>query len=170
MRVCVIGIGNELRGDDGVGLVTLRELKAIFRDSPIELLEAGDHLFDIPEIIMGFDIIVIIDALPPGLGSEMIRTVDFDPDSLPVRETFSLHDMDLLWQLGYACRNGFQGKVILVGIMTFSLEYRREFSPELIKFLPEISLKIAGIIQQILTDNYISSPISTAIGPKSVST
>jgi hydrogenase maturation protease len=147
MRRCVIGIGNELREDDGVGLVIVRKLRTMFNDNHVELLEIGNGLFDIPEIIMSYDSVVILDALPPGPVAETIQTVYCTANSQPLPTNYSLHDLDLFWQLGYAYRNGFHGEVIFIGITAYSFEYRTELSPELLKALPEIVLKVAGIIQ-----------------------
>lgn len=154
MRVCVIGVGNELREDDGVGLVIVRELRTILNDNCIELLEIGDRLFDILEIIFNFDKVIIIDALPPGFYEKMVQTVYYNVNSQSTRTKYSLHDLDLLWQLGYAYRNGFRGEVILMGIAVYSLEYRMELSSELLKSLPEIVTKVAVIIQQIFMADY----------------
>jgi hydrogenase maturation protease len=150
MRVCVMGIGNELREDDGVGLVVLRELKRVLPNQSIVWREIGDRLFDIPEIMKNFDTVLIIDAVPPGSGSGPIETFYYDGNYQPVRENYSLHDLDVFWQLAYARSKGFYGEVILIGITIYCLGYRMGLSAELVQSLPEIILIIAGIIEQIL--------------------
>jgi hydrogenase 3 maturation protease len=72
-RLAIVGIGNELNGDDAAGVLITRKLSAFIKDSPsIKVFEAGQALENITGALIRFkpDAILFIDALstgePPG--------------------------------------------------------------------------------------------------------
>ncbi len=64
-NVLILGIGNILRKDDGIGVHVARELLTSGVPIPqnIEILEGGTSGFNLLPLMMGRDRIVIIDAL-----------------------------------------------------------------------------------------------------------
>jgi hydrogenase maturation protease len=71
-RTVVVGLGNDIAGDDGVGILAARRLKSVLIDHDdvrvVELPWAGLHLLD---AIQGYDRAILIDCLcggqhPPG--------------------------------------------------------------------------------------------------------
>jgi hydrogenase 3 maturation protease len=72
-RLAVVGIGNELNGDDAAGMLIVRKLSPFIKDHPgIQVFEAGQALENITGALIRFrpDAILFIDALsveaPPG--------------------------------------------------------------------------------------------------------
>lgn len=64
-RALVLGLGNDLLGDDGVGLRVVRELAG--RVGPqVELLESGEAGLALLEIMLGYETVVIVDAIQTG--------------------------------------------------------------------------------------------------------
>lgn len=76
-RVVVLGIGNELRGDDGLGLALARRLKGKL---PFPVLEGGSA----PENMLGRvrtmrpDVVVVVDAVDFGGEPGEVRTIGLD--------------------------------------------------------------------------------------------
>lgn len=64
MRVLLLGIGNPLRKDDGVGIHVARKLKNQLKG--IDVLEVCGCGLDLLEIIKGYDLVFIIDAMKTG--------------------------------------------------------------------------------------------------------
>lgn len=58
----IIGIGNSMAGDDGIGSLTIQTLKAKPLDN-VELIEAGLSGLGILDFIKGADTVILIDAV-----------------------------------------------------------------------------------------------------------
>jgi len=78
----VIGVGNEFRGDDAVGIVAARELRRILPDQTpvIELSGEGASLI---EAFGAADFIVIIDAVRSGAPPGTIHRIDPRTENIP---------------------------------------------------------------------------------------
>ena len=70
MRAVVVGIGNELLGDDGVGIHVIRELEKRGVLSATTLIEAGTAVDMLWDEIVGAGKVIVVDAVkgggPPG--------------------------------------------------------------------------------------------------------
>lgn len=150
MKVGIFGVGNEFREDDGVGLVIIAKLKALFTGDNIDFLVIGERLFEIPALMMNYARIVIIDALPPDSEPGKITVVRYGGDNFSLSKSYSLHDLDLLCQLQYAFWSGFRGEVLLIGIEAGSLDYKKGLSLGLSCYLPNITLKVVEVIEGFL--------------------
>ena len=60
--VLVIGYGNDLRGDDGLGLVVADQLKTIIDCPTVHILAAHQLTFDLAELISRARSLILIDA------------------------------------------------------------------------------------------------------------
>lgn len=76
MKTLILGLGNDLLGDDAVGIVAARRLREIAggRVDVIECNLAGMALLD---VLVGYDRVIILDAFhsgnnPPGAVIEMV--------------------------------------------------------------------------------------------------
>ena len=64
MRVIVVGLGNDLLGDDGVGLHVVRRLKGRFSD--VDVVEAPVGGLGLLDLVVGYDAAVVVDAMEGG--------------------------------------------------------------------------------------------------------
>lgn len=93
-RVLVVGVGNDLLGDDGFGIVALRRLAARGVPAGVELLETGIAGVALAqELVAGYDAVIVLDAAdscsPPG--TLKLLTVDVpDPARLGADERRAL--------------------------------------------------------------------------------
>ena len=66
-RTVVIGLGNPLMGDDGLGLVVLEELRTAYALPPeIELVDGGTWGMNLLPVIEDADELILIDAIDVG--------------------------------------------------------------------------------------------------------
>jgi hydrogenase maturation protease len=96
-KVLILGIGNTLRSDDGLGVYIVRHMEETGIQLPdgVSLLDGGTAGFDLLGLIDGYDKIVIVDAL---------RTDDkpgsiyrFTPEhAVESRARFSLHEVGIM--------------------------------------------------------------------------
>lgn len=72
-KICVMGVGNVLMGDDALGPWVLKSLESAFRFPPeVALLDAGAAGLDLTTYLDGVDALVVIDALrAPGVAGEV---------------------------------------------------------------------------------------------------
>jgi hydrogenase maturation protease len=82
-RVVVIGVGNEYRGDDGVGRRVARELRE-GAPGTMSILEASGEGTALLEAWKGADSVIIIDAAASGAPPGTIHRLDAQAQGLPV--------------------------------------------------------------------------------------
>ena len=75
MRTLVLGLGNELAGDDAVGVLVARALFVEF-DGVADVVESSASGMALIEILAGYDRVVVVDSIltgrnPPGTITEM---------------------------------------------------------------------------------------------------
>jgi len=63
MKTLVLGIGNPLLGDDGVGFHIAQELARQIKDENIDVEDTSVDGLNLLELIIGYDKVIIIDAI-----------------------------------------------------------------------------------------------------------
>lgn len=96
MKILVLGLGNELLCDDGVGILAARRLKKVLgpRVDVVESSLSGLALFD---LLLDYDRVVVIDAVktglrPPGTVTRM-TPADLGPVAAPSPHYAGLPEM-----------------------------------------------------------------------------
>lgn len=94
-RTIVIGVGNPLRSDDGVGLRVARELRPVFsRREDVDVVEIGAGGMALMEASLGFDRAVIVDAMNGGGAAGAVYEVGLE-DLGETRNSACAHSTDL---------------------------------------------------------------------------
>lgn len=81
-RIVIIGVGNEYRGDDGVGIVIARRLRARL-PSDIKIIEAGGEGVSLLDAWQGANFVVLLDAAQSGAPPGTIHRFDASTESIP---------------------------------------------------------------------------------------
>ena len=68
MKTLVLGLGNPVLGDDGVGLRVVEQLRTLFEDTNLAFKESCASGLDLLEEITGYDRLIIIDAIQTEAG------------------------------------------------------------------------------------------------------
>lgn len=63
MKTLILGIGNSILGDDGVGVHVARELSRKIKDENVDVRDTSVDGLNLLEFIMGYDRLVVIDAI-----------------------------------------------------------------------------------------------------------
>ncbi len=109
----VIGLGNPILTDDGVGVWVARAVEESLRDTPgatsVQVTEASVGGLRLMELMVGFDRVILIDALlagelPPG----SVNRLDLDDlaAASPPQHLASAHDTTLVTALAAGRRMG----------------------------------------------------------------
>lgn len=81
-RILVIGVGNEYRSDDAVGLVVARGLKALSLDNVTVIEESGEGA-DLMESWKGADAVILIDGVSSGTKPGTVHCIDARTQRIP---------------------------------------------------------------------------------------
>jgi hydrogenase maturation protease len=96
-KVLILGIGNTLRSDDGLGVYIVKHIEESGIPLPegVSLLDGGTAGFDLLGLIDGYDKIVIVDALKTNDKPGSIYR--FTPEhAVESRARFSLHEVGIM--------------------------------------------------------------------------
>lgn len=145
----VIGFGNPLMGDEGVGPRIVSELLALgIGSDDVELLDMGTGGFAALHALEGRERVVLVDCAFMGEAPGTLRR--FRPDEVRSRKTrlrTSLHEGDLLSMLDLAGAMGqAPAEVTLLGIEPARVEPGLELSPELETRLPEYTAAVRSVL------------------------
>lgn len=152
--VRIIGCGNLLMGDDGVGIRVVEALKKEGSGIPdgTDIIDAGVCGLDLLNLLEGVDKVIIVDSM---VGSETVKKgsiLRFEPDD-PLDEgheyaaMFSAHDIGIADILTIAKHVQDLPKIIVFGIEVG--EIRQDMSMDL---SPEVLDAVSGVIPYIVEE------------------
>ena len=135
----IIGIGNNLRGDDGIGpkiIEILADKDFLF---PVRIIDAGSDAFTILNELLESNQVLLIDCAHMGLkpGSVKLFTID-SIKKFANRFGVSLHGFSLaeVWEMVKAMDRNCQLKII--GVEPSQVAFNSELSDEVKKSIPTI--------------------------------
>ncbi len=124
-RIGVLGIGNVLMGDDGVGPYTVKMLEARYKfPKQVELQDVGTPGLGISSVFSDYEAVILIDAVNAKKNPGEVKVYRKDELVLvPVKQRISPHDPALVEALLFAELSGKCPKeVLLVGIVPETCE------------------------------------------------
>jgi hydrogenase maturation protease len=135
----VLGIGNILLSDEGVGVRVIEAMKVMTLPDNVELLDGGTGTLDLLDILAGRDRIIVIDAVKGG--SEPGAVYRFTPADLATANLTPLtaHQVGLLEVLSIAELTGdMPVNIVIFGIEPKILDWGLELSPEVAAVIPKV--------------------------------
>jgi len=137
--ILVLGVGNILLRDDGVGVHVVKAMQQMAIPANVELMDGGTAGADLVEYLNSRNKVIVIDAVRGG--GEPGAVYRFTPADIRVRKDIhtSAHQIDLLEALAMAEFLGDAPKnVVIYGIEPHSLGWGLEISPEVAAVVPEV--------------------------------
>ncbi len=105
-RTLVLGLGNPILSDDGVGLQVVRRLQSRFDKPNLGFVESNIVGLDLLDLITGYDRLIIIDAIKTQ-GREIGQIYKLSPEDLGMTyHLASQHDVNLITALELGKRLG----------------------------------------------------------------
>ena len=150
-RVAIVGVGHELRGDDGAGLIAARALASAARDHDwLLVIEAGPAPENCTGALRRFcpDLVVLIDAAQMGLEPGSVRWLAW-LDSTGI--SASTHSLPL-HLVGSYLRYELGCEIGLIGIQPLSTEIGEAPSPVVVH-------GIGTIVGEILEEFCLAMPV-----------
>ena len=145
----IIGIGNILLKDDGVGVYTIKQLENEKLPSTIELVDGGTSTLDTLGYFLDYNRIIVVDCLKAGYEPGTIYKINPEDIKDYKKENLSVHDVQILDVVKMANMLDKFPKVTIFGIEpekicldTEMTETMKNKIPEIIKLLKiELGLK-----------------------------
>lgn len=136
MREAIIGIGNILQRDDGIGVWTVQELIKEGIEG-VEIIDGGTAVYDLVNIFMNFDRLIIVDSLKAGHEPGTIYRLS--ANELEYREgKSSLHEIHFLDLLKMIQKLGHNPEVTVIGIEPEEICYEMEMTDTLKGKMPQV--------------------------------
>jgi len=137
-RLTVLGLGNELMGDDGIGVYVVRALGEQALPDDVELIDAGAGGLNLLNVIERAEAILAIDAADMNMLPGSFRWVS--PEQLRDSKSpiFSLHNTSFVETLRLAERFFARPPTTIFAIQPASVEPRMHLSPALARKLPAL--------------------------------
>lgn len=140
MRIVVLGVGNVLYTDEGVGVCAVNEIARRYELPPeVELIDGGTSGMELLDALAGADRLVIIDAVASGAVPGAI--VRLEGDAVPRFFTTKLspHQVGLCDVLAaLSLMEESPAETVIVGVEPASLEMSMKLSPTVAAKLPAV--------------------------------
>ncbi len=137
-RIAVVGVGNLLLKDEGVGIHVVHALQELSLPDGVVVIDGGTFP-DVLDYLEPADKLVIIDAAEAGGTPGAVYRFRPDDITLETGEAISLHELGLVSSLKIMNLLGkTPPEVIIIGIQPKEIAWGMELSPELKEKVPEI--------------------------------
>ena len=146
-KILVLGIGNLLMGDEGVGVHAIRRLEQETLPAHVTLVDGGTGGFHLLEYFSDFDTIVMIDATMDGrlAGTVAIIEPRYASD---FPRTLTAHDIGLRDLVESAALLGSLPKIHLV---TVSIEAMQPMQTSLSPAIEDAVGRVAAAVRELVT-------------------
>ncbi|MBI5756524.1 MAG: hydrogenase maturation protease [Nitrospirae bacterium] len=123
-KLLILGLGNPLMGDDGVGIQVVNELQNTNLSEKVDIMDGGTAGIDLIDMISGYERVIVVDAVRKGFSDE--------------NKEFSLHDVELTSVLRLMQTLGMDiPEITIIGIPAANITPRIGLSEECRKWIPE---------------------------------
>jgi hydrogenase maturation protease len=132
----VVGIGNTLLKDEGVGCHVVHALEEVSLPD-VEIIDGGTCP-DVLQRLEGADKLIIVDAVKGGGMPGQIYRFHLEDITVEQKPFLSLHDMNLVDSLMLMRLWHNIGEAVIIGVEPREINWGLELSPELREKMPQI--------------------------------
>jgi hydrogenase maturation protease len=140
VKTAVVGVGNLLMGDEGVGVHVAEKLKSAGLPPEVAVLDGGTHFSGLETELNGAKKLIIVDAVLGGAAPGTIyrfRLDELEDEAEDVK--LSVHDAGLVEKLRLSQFAGFSPEqVVVIGVEPARIEWNTGLSEEVAEKVPEI--------------------------------
>jgi len=148
-KILVLGIGNYLMGDEGVGVHAIHALSKTDLPEHVDIMDGGTGSFDLMPILSQYPLVIFIDATmdsrPPGTLDVIYPKFAADFPSV-----LSAHDVGLKDMIDALEFQDQLPKIILITVsIKEMIPMTIELTPEVKKSIPDVVKKVTGLLEKI---------------------
>jgi hydrogenase maturation protease len=152
IKTLIVGLGNTILSDDGIGIYVARKLRAVLVEQQATIIEASLAGLDMLDLLIGYDKVIIIDAIQSSGGKVgQIYRLGLESFNSSLHST-SPHDIDLITaiKVGKQLKLPVPEEIIIFAIeaadiKTFSEECTVEMLPVIDKCVEMIVCELTAI-------------------------
>lgn len=138
-KTLILGLGNSLLCDDGVGIYVAAELKNRINQSEITVIETGVAGLSLLDLLVGYDRAIIVDAIQT-VGGKAGQIYRLDPGAFDTAlHTASAHGIDFPTALEFGKKLGLHlpQQIIIFAIEASDVStFNEECTPEVKRAVP----------------------------------
>jgi len=151
-RVLIVGLGNELLGDDGVGVHAVR---ALLKNPPagVRAAEVGTRVLRAQQLLEDADVVIAIDAVRAGGRPGTVYRLH--AEDVDMQQSYSLHDMGIAGLLRIMPEDS-RPCVIILGVEPETIDYGTDLSPTVRSALGRVVNAAHQIIEDVRTSGLSS--------------
>lgn len=147
-KILIMGIGNLLLGDDGIGVHALHKLETCRLPDDVELLDVGTAFIDAVSHVEGVMHLIILDAVQGGGPPGSVYRIEVNPDE-HTRESISLHGISIINILKFA-RSGMPESITILGVEPAVIDWSMDLSDSVETAKPLLIDAVLNEIDDIL--------------------
>jgi len=154
MKTLILGLGNPILTDDGVGVLVAEEVRASLPpDSPVDITEVSVGGLTLMETMIGYDRVILIDAIQqPGAAPGSIRRMSLEDlrSISPTQHSASPHDASLVTALQTGQRMGLSlpGKITIFAVQVENVtDFSDQPTPAVAAAIPKVTKAVLAEIQ-----------------------
>ncbi|NSW81842.1 MAG: HyaD/HybD family hydrogenase maturation endopeptidase [Syntrophothermus sp.] len=152
-RVLVVGIGNLLLKDEGVGVHAVQELRESGLPPGVEAVDIGTNSYDLVDCLCESDKLIVIDAMEGGGEPGTIYRVSFENLELKRKgELLSSHQLQFHEAVEMAKMMGCCPEITVIGIEPKTIDWGTDLSPEVQRRLPRVVELVLQEIERLFSD------------------
>ncbi len=150
MSVLVLGIGNLIMSDDGIGVRAVQLMEERYRLPPgVTLLDGGTLGLDLLPKLEGVDRLLVVDAIETGSEPGTITRLSGDDVPFALETKVSPHQMGLKDLLAVASLQGYlPGELVLLGMQPERIDMGTDLSPAVAQGLEPLVHTIVKELEQ----------------------
>lgn len=144
-KTLIVGMGNLLYRDEGIGVHVIQAMEKMELPRHIELLDIGTSTMDLISYLKEIKKLIVIDAMRAG--GEPGTIYKCKPEDLLPKDKgpISLHEIGLLETLGMAKKLGMEIETVIVGVEPEIMDWGMELTEK-------VKNKIPLIIEAVLKE------------------
>ena len=149
--VAILGIGNPLCRDDGVGIHIIQVMQQSGKYQDVDLIDGGTA----PDLLSLSDgpvkKVIIVDVLKGGGTPGSIYSLEIRDENIAEESPVSMHGLGILDSLLMMKKLGIpRPQVIVIGVEPVDVSHGLALSPQIEALIPEI---VSAVEQEIYRDN-----------------
>jgi hydrogenase maturation protease len=150
-KIAIIGIGNTLRRDDGIGIVALESLLKFYKKEGVDYLNFGSATFDLLHKLEAYDTVLLIDGIDAGLNAGELKTSELKYIEYKIdNSATSTHELNLKDIFEFSKKLGIKTKIYIAGIQVRDTSFGEGLSDALKNKEKDIIKKISAFIDKTL--------------------
>ncbi|HEY9189300.1 MAG TPA: HyaD/HybD family hydrogenase maturation endopeptidase [Sulfurovum sp.] len=157
MKILILGIGNLLFGDEGIGVhfINYIEKKYAFEgEHQIDLIDGGTLAQRLIPIIVDYDHLIVVDTInAPGVKAGEVYFFDFDAVPDAVDWQGSAHEVEMLQTLNMMDLAGDRPPTMIMGVVPTVIEITEfSLSPAVSDAVPLMETTLLGYLRSLGMD------------------